>query len=228
MTAKKDLKRRIRDRQAATGESYMTARRHVLAAAPDHAPSVDTAAEPAAAPSPQPAAEPSPPAAATLPDEPANPSILYEEMVSLTAAGEALGFKCRLATTSSCARQIDGDALLRRFRDILIGTTDDPSMEIIRGIALRGEPRPAVARRNDVLERARRFLQRARVGIGGVTDDGLMLAFPLDTPAGSVMIIANVGWRPVPLPAHERPRLVFSVLSDSAVGNFGAQLLYIR
>jgi hypothetical protein len=34
MTAKKDLKRRIRARQAETGESYVTARRHVLAAGP--------------------------------------------------------------------------------------------------------------------------------------------------------------------------------------------------
>src|SRR5690242_10856808 len=32
MTAKRDLKKRIRDRQAKTGESYTTARRHVLAA----------------------------------------------------------------------------------------------------------------------------------------------------------------------------------------------------
>ncbi len=206
MTAKKDLKRRIRDRQAATGESYVTARRHVLAAAPT--------------PGTAPAAEP-------IPDPP-KPAIVYEEMVSLTAAGQAMGFKCRLATTSSCARQIDGDALLRRFRDILLGTTEDPSMKIMRAIALHGEPRPAVPRRHDVLERTRRFLQRARVGMGGVTDDGLMIAFPIDTPAGSVMVLANVGWRPVPLPAHERPRVVFSVLADSEVGQFGAQLLYIR
>src|SRR5438067_1395515 len=35
MTAKRDLKRRIRERQAKTGESYTTARRHVLAARDD-------------------------------------------------------------------------------------------------------------------------------------------------------------------------------------------------
>jgi len=33
MTAKKDLKRRVRARQAQTGESYVTARRQVIAQA---------------------------------------------------------------------------------------------------------------------------------------------------------------------------------------------------
>ena len=37
MTAKRDLKRRARERQARTGESYVTARRHVVAEAPDRA-----------------------------------------------------------------------------------------------------------------------------------------------------------------------------------------------
>ena len=216
MTAKKDLKRRIRERQAATGESYVTARRHVLAQAPTTQPPSDE------------------PAATTPAPAPADPStagktaIEYEEMVSLTAAGEAMGFKCRLATTSSLATQLDTDALLRRFREVLLGTTEDPSLEILRGVALRGAPRPAVARRSDVIERTRLFLQRARVGIGGVTEDGLMIAFPIDTPRGAMMVLANVGWRPMPLPAHERPRLVFSLLADTSVGGIGASLLYIR
>src|SRR5262245_42299735 len=34
MTKKRDLKRRVRERQQQTGESYVTARRHVLAARP--------------------------------------------------------------------------------------------------------------------------------------------------------------------------------------------------
>jgi len=37
MTAKRDLKRRVRERQARTGESYTTARRHVLAARDENA-----------------------------------------------------------------------------------------------------------------------------------------------------------------------------------------------
>lgn len=44
MTAKRDLKRRVRERQARTGESYTTARRHVVAArAPTPAIAVDEA-----------------------------------------------------------------------------------------------------------------------------------------------------------------------------------------
>lgn len=233
MTAKKDLKRRIRARQAETNESYVTARRHVLAQAPDP----DRADRPDA-PDPTAAPAPAPPDAAALESdtrfgaEAAGPqvgrAIVYEEMVSLTQDAEALGFRCRIATTSGLATHVDGNALLVRFRDILIATTDDPSMEVMRGVALRGEPRPAVPRRSDVLERARQFIQRARVGIGGTTDDGLMLAFPIDTPAGSVMIIANVGWRPTPLPPHEKPRVVFSMLSPHDTEGFSASLLYIR
>ena len=242
MTAKKDLKRRIRARQAETNESYVTARRHVLAQAPD-VDRADNPAEPAAgtaatADDSKTRATPPPPDAAALESDnrfgaeaagdQARRAIVYEELVSLTGDAEALGFRCRIATTSALAKHVDGNALLVRFRDILLGTTDDPSMEIMRGVALRGAPRPAVPRRSDVVERARQFIQRARVGIGGVTDDGLMLAFPIHTPAGSVMIIANVGWRPKPLPAHEKPRVVFSMLSPHDVDGFSASLLYIR
>jgi len=43
MTDQRDFKRRVRDRQARTGESYMTARRHVLAQRPEPAiPVVET------------------------------------------------------------------------------------------------------------------------------------------------------------------------------------------
>src|SRR5689334_14303499 len=38
MTDHRDFKRRVRDRQAQTGESYMTARRHVLAQRPQPEP----------------------------------------------------------------------------------------------------------------------------------------------------------------------------------------------
>jgi len=41
MTAKRDLKRRVRDRQGRTGESYMTALRHVLDQRPSAVPVVE-------------------------------------------------------------------------------------------------------------------------------------------------------------------------------------------
>src|SRR5215831_17893452 len=41
MTAKRDLKRRVRDRQGRTGESYMTALRHVLDQRPSVVPVVE-------------------------------------------------------------------------------------------------------------------------------------------------------------------------------------------
>ena len=51
----------------------------------------------------------------------------------------------------------------------------------------------------------RRFLARARAGIGGVSDNGNMLALPVEASDGSLLlVIAHIGfrpaWRPEPGP----------------------------
>src|SRR5262245_2273889 len=77
MTKKRDLKRRIRERQEKTGESYVTARRQVL--------SEDTATP------------------AVAPAAPASGAIPVIEMISLTAEAERLGMQCRVAIESTLA-----------------------------------------------------------------------------------------------------------------------------
>lgn len=203
MTAKKHLKRRIRARQAATGESYTTARRHVLAARPE--------AEP----------EPEPELSSLTPVE---PTIVVEEMVDLTPAAERLGLKCRAMASSRLATRLDPQLALVRMRDILLATTEDPALERLRAVCLRGEGL-ALPRSSDWLQRTRQFVQRALAGLGGVSSEGAMLAFPVTSAGTTVMVLANIGFRPKPPPPTERPRIVLSAIADEG---FQSSLLFVR
>lgn len=203
MTAKKDLKRRVRERQAQTGESYVTARRHVIAQAPD-------------------AAEASDASEATSAARPSAGAIEVDETIDLTAHGAALGFHCRVHSTSKLGALVDHDALLRRIRSILDATSEDPDMKHFRAVVLRGE-RPIIpARRRDWLDETRRFVNRAMAGIGGLSEAGNMLAFT----HGSTVVLANIGIRRMtPIMSDELPRLVLSALVEDG---YSASLLYVR
>src|SRR5215470_15451991 len=100
MTANRDLKRRVRDRQSSTGESYMTALRHVLAQRPDDLPS-------------------------------AIPTV---EFIDVSAAAAGLGLKCSMTVSPGLIHEIDVDATVRRFRDILLAEPRDPSLDVLRGM----------------------------------------------------------------------------------------------
>ncbi|HET9621762.1 MAG TPA: hypothetical protein VFP84_10365 [Kofleriaceae bacterium] len=91
MTFKRDLKRRVRLRQAATGESYVTALRHVRAAV-----------------------EPDEPA---MP--PAVPAIDVRELVDLTEIGAALGMRCPIVMHPELVGQVEVGAMLRQLRAAL-------------------------------------------------------------------------------------------------------------
>jgi len=200
MTAKKDLKRRVRERQARTGESYAAARAQVVAQAP---------AEKPAEPEPQPA-EPAEPAA--------EPVIPVEELIDLTPQAQAIGIKCQVAMTSRLAGRIDPDRTLIKIRDALLATDEDPDTRTLRAVVLRGEHVvvPMAARAADWFGSTRRFVARALAGIGGISEHGNMLAISVDGPAGSVMLIAHVWLRPFGM-QRELPRLMLSVAES--VGN---------
>lgn len=199
MTAKKDLKRRIRERQQRTGESYVVARRAVLAEAEP--------AERPATPSPllqeksrfvrelQFAAPPGP--------------IVVVEMEDYTALATELGLHCTVSITRKLSEQLEPRAVLARFRDILHGTSEDPLMERMRAVALRGEA-PARIRRSpaELFEEMKQFEARVRVGIGGINPSGTMLAVPLEGARGLVMMICHLGFAIVT--PKERPRVVLT------------------
>ena len=211
MTAKKDLKRRIRDRQAATGESYVTARRQVLAQAP----------EPPEPPAPEPTApEPPPPA------EPARrPVIHVDEMLDLTAAGAALGFRCNVVITRSLTDRVDGGRVLDRVRTTLDATAQDPEMARFRAVVLHGErTRLPPVTRGLWMEQMRQFLNRARAGIGGISEQGDMLALVID----GTMVLAHIGYWPRPQRAQAAARLSLSAIGVADAGLDSVSVLFAR
>ena len=148
MTANKHLKKRIRTRQAKTGESYVTARRHVLTAA----------------------ATPSPPASA----EP-EPKRQIIELQNLTAHAATLGMRCMVFATASV---VDPHGVLAELAEILSATADDPDMEILRAVIRRGEQIPFPPPQPESWwETIEDYLRRAQAGATGVSPAGHMLAF---------------------------------------------------
>jgi hypothetical protein len=151
MTQHRDLKRRIRERMARTGEAYVTARQHVLA---------DRIEEPT---------EPAP----TSPFDVVEP-------VDVTQDAAALGLKCQASMFPGLAARVDAISALTRLRDALLDTEDDRSLGMMRRLVLHGEVAPSKLgeqlRQFGVL---RDFVRRAQAGIGGPSPGGRMLALPV-------------------------------------------------
>lgn len=165
MTAKKDLKRRVRERQARTGESYVAARRAVLAEAP-----------------------------APEPEAPAAGSINVVELEDVSEQAGALGFKCRISIAHTLAAQVAPEVALARLRDVVLATSADPALEPIRAVALRGErvARPGLVR--EWMTDLQHFVARVRAGVGGVSASGTMLALPVEGARGLVMMVCHLGF----------------------------------
>jgi len=172
MTAKKDFKRRVRERQAKTGESYTAARAQVMAQA--------DGGEAA----PEPTEEPT--------DEPKRSSISVVEMVDASEEARSLGLACDVLVSPQLAAHIPPFEILEHVRAALLATEHDPAMSLLRGALFRGEsPRrgPEIHLRAR-WEDTKRFFTRARVGIGGINEDGDMLALQVEDTMVLVQISA--------------------------------------
>jgi hypothetical protein len=76
---------------------------------------------------------------------------------------------------------------LARLRAALVGVEDDPALEKLRAVALLGEsPR---WEGQAMVEEGKRFLARARAGIGGVSQGGRLLALPVESKEGLETIL---------------------------------------
>jgi hypothetical protein len=164
MTAKKDLKRRIRARMDQTGEPYSVARREVL----------------------EPPASPASPAA--------NPVIEVVEMDDITELGAELGFKCTISITHALAAEVPARAVLEKLRDILMQTPGDTALATIRGVMLYGRDMRRPRQMTQWMDDLAVFVTRVRAGIGGVSESGTMLAIPLAGARGIVMTILQLGF----------------------------------
>lgn len=150
MTQQRDLKRRIRDRMAKTGESYVTARLHVLADRPEPAP------------------EPAPDSRV--------PAFEVVETIDISDDAFALGLRCRAGMFPKLAALVDAPTALVRLRDALVGTENDDQLTVMRRLVLYGERAPSMRHEFAQSGRLRGFIERVRAGIGGVSPGGGMLA----------------------------------------------------
>jgi hypothetical protein len=178
MTEKRDLKRRVRERQARTGESYMTALRQVQAQR-----------------------------------QPAFPVV---DLVDVTEIGAPLGFKCRVVVHPQLAEQLDVAGALVRLRDVLLMTMQDRSFELMRAVALRGEPRRFHIT-HDTLNEGRQFVVRARAGISGVSEGGRLMSLNIDSKQGPMMVVFLIWLMPDFIPVVREPSLILTSLDGIGV-----------
>jgi hypothetical protein len=151
MTQQRDLKRRIRERMAKTGEAYVTARQHVLAARDD---------------------DPAEPAPASVFD--------VVEPIDVSDDATALGLKCQVSIFPKLAARVDAISALTRLRDALLDTEDDSSLSVMQRLVLHGVvPPAAIGEEFRDFYVLRNFVRRARAGIGGASPRGRMLALPV-------------------------------------------------
>jgi hypothetical protein len=162
MTSKRDLKRRVRDRQARTGERYTTA-------------------------------------LARVKGKQESSAIPVVEMVDLGEVAARLGLKCRVLMTPDLPRAC-GELAVEKLRDALHATQEDPATRHFRAVALAGERRrPHADWPQGVIEEGRRFMARARAGIGGVSDGGSMLALAVPVKGGVENVVFILWMMNVPV-----------------------------
>jgi hypothetical protein len=153
MTAKRDLKKRVRARQAKTGESYTAARRHVVAAK----------TEPEAAPKAKHGSSP----------------ISVDALVDLTEAATTVGLRCKVLMSEALADAITPARVLIALRELLLAMLRDPKSEFLRGVVLHGDVSAGPTTRA-LDPRQRVFVERVRGGFTGVSPDGRSLGLHVD------------------------------------------------
>jgi hypothetical protein len=176
MTAKRDLKRRVRARQKQTGERYTTA---LAAVRSQDKPKTDSAVS-----------------------EFYDATALAREagLVGRVLASPGL------SELDPAARAARLRGALLRLRELLAATGGDAAFVPLRAALLEGEPRAEWRWSWERLAALRTFLGRLRLGLSGPSEDGSALAFPVEggelllaallpgaTRSGSGVILALAG-----------------------------------
>ncbi len=127
------------------------------------------------------------------------------ELVDLSAEAARLGLACSVAMFPALAERVDGGTVLARLRHALLATEGDPQTALLRRVLLRGEPAPVVTSWPlESFDEGRRFMTRARAGIGGASPSGRMLALHVDGRRGPEMAVCFL-WPTPPPPMRARP-----------------------
>jgi hypothetical protein len=137
------------------------------------------------------------------------------ELVDVSGEACRCNILCRVTMFPALLARVDATVVLTRLRDLLVATAEDPQMAVFCQVALTGRgpklpPRLVTQPSFDALQR---FLRRARAGLGGVSDDGMTLAFHVAGPDGLIAIQCALYWPPRPEEA-QGPSLMLLGIDD--------------
>jgi hypothetical protein len=238
MTVKRNFKRRVRQRQVRTGESYVTARRHMLASRPDA-----DGGRPAGGDGEAPQGEVGEGVGGGAEQTRSSPiepepslSVSVIELVDVFDHARRADLECPIAMFPDLAGRVLPARVLDRLRTVLLAINGDPAAEPLVRLALAGRPpaprksmpmtaelrvrlalagRPPAPRESVQMtaKLLHRFLQRAHAGIGAMSDDGGTLAFHVADGDTMVPVLCVISAR--------ETRLVLSTV-DELLRGFGA------
>jgi hypothetical protein len=135
-------------------------------------------------------------------------------MDDVSALAAEVGVRARVVMARALAAQVEPRAALVRLRDVATATTDDPQMELLRAVALRGERAVLPSRLVRGVEDLRRFVARVRAGLGGVSAGGGCVAIPMAGARGLVMMVCHLGFGV--LRPEGGPQLVLTTVEGAA------------
>ena len=120
-------------------------------------------------------------------------AIRVVELHDVTPTAKDLGFACSVSIAQPLLDEVAPEPALRRLHEVVLTTTNDPSMELFRAV-MRGE-RPAKPHSPPVSQDAvTRFTSHVRAGVGGVSEGGTMVAFHVEGSRGPVMMVCQLGF----------------------------------
>ena len=187
MTSKRDLKKRVRERQARTGERYTAARQQVLSKRARPSLTVvelrDLSAE-----------------AARLGFR--CKVGIYPELAA------RLDTRALLARIRDALRATDQDPVMEPLRAAVLG---GPTAQV------RERSIPLLLAGTYQAYSAEGFVARAAAGIGGVSEGGTMLALPAAGRRGIEMVVCLVKPDPMPSLARRDPTLILTTPADLVI-----------
>jgi hypothetical protein len=161
-----------------------------------------TAASPAAvAPGRDDTAAPAP--ADPAPENAAGGAVSVVELLDVSEEARRVGLVCRVMMFPGLAARVEPASVLARLRDLLVETAGDPHFLLFSQVALTGSASPQPPRLSSLpslptFDSMERFFRRARAGVGGVSDDGLTLAFHVAGRECVVTVGCAPHWSSVP------------------------------
>jgi hypothetical protein len=165
MTSKKDLKKRVHERQAKTGERYTTALAHVLAQRPEA------------------------PSSKTLEFHDVSEWARLEEFRCRAAVS---GFLWDLDASDAGARPERFRRLFARLRSLLVSLRGEMGADSFSRQLFQAEPWEKTPNAIHELFEARRFTEQVRSGVRGVSRNGRLVAFDVPDDDGAHVTLIGV------------------------------------